>query len=82
MVNDTLSAICAPIYFALEQLKKLPPMLKSVVDIDGAKNGMYASLDTLKDNWKKVTTTYTSAEVPITLDDYKECPSKYPALEA
>ena len=80
-INATLSAVCTPIYSALEQLKKIPPKLRSVVDIEGAKNSMYASLDDLKNTYKSITTTSISSEVPITLDDYKAAPGNYPRLE-
>ncbi len=69
-MNAALSAAVAPVYSALEQFKKIPPMLRSLVDVQGAAAGMYSSFDDIAASISKITTTTTSSEVPITLKDY------------
>lgn len=57
-------------------------MLRSVVDVQGAKNGMYAQLGNIQQKVNSLSTTVTSAEVPITLEDYEMAPNEYPSLLA
>ena len=82
-LSETLSAMAQPIYDAFEEFKKVPPMLNSIVDVQGAAAGAYADLAAMPTKLiSKFQQNFTSAEVPITLMDYQADPSKYENLMA
>ena len=80
-INSVLSTMMLPINTMLEEFKKVPPMIRSVVDVEGAANGMYSNLAGVLKSSSSLSTLCTSSEVPITLDDFTSSPTTYPRLQ-
>lgn len=82
-LNESISAAVQPIYGAFEEFKKVPPMLNSIVDVQGAAAGMYADMASpVEQMWANLSAHMISSEVPITLDDYQADPQRYENLMA
>lgn len=81
-LNSMLSDMLKPIYDIIQQFKEIPPKIRSIVDVDGAANGMYAQMGKMQASLKKLESNMVSSEVPITLDDYYAAPAQYENLMA
>ena len=81
-MNDMLSGMLQPVLDAVKQFKTIPPKLRSLVDVEGAKNGMYGQLGKVNASIDELKTNMVSSEVPITLDDYRADPTQYENLMA
>lgn len=81
-LNDMLSGMLQPIYDIIQQFKGIPPKIRNIVDVEGAKNGMYAQMGKMQASLKKLEENMVSSEVPITLEDYYAAPSQYQNLMA
>ena len=82
MLNGMLSGMLQPIYDVIQQFKTVPPKLRSIVDVDGAANGMYAQLGKMNAAIDQIQSNMVSSEVSIMLGDYRADPSQYDNLMA
>lgn len=81
-MNEALSSMLSPIYDIVRQFKDVPPKIESIVDVEGAANGMYKQLGKIQQNMKQINSFIISVDVPITLQDYRANPSEYQNLLA
>lgn len=82
VLNSMLSSMLQPINDAIKQFKTIPPKLRKLVDVEGAKNGMYDQLGSFSMPIGEIKQNMVSSEVPITLEDYHADPSQYENLMA
>lgn len=76
-LNSAVSSLCKPLFDAIQEFKTVPPKIESIVDIQGAANGVYDKLGKMSMSMQSLSNITTSAEVPITLADYEASPQKY-----
>lgn len=81
-MNDILSGMLQPISDMIKQFKTVPDKIRSIVDIDGAKAGVYAQMGKVNASFDEIQSNMISSEVPITLEDYRADPSQYDKLMA
>ena len=74
-MNSMRSGMLQPIYDLITQFKDVPPKIRSIVDVDGAANGMYSQLGKMVGSMTPLSNVFVSSEVPITVDDYYADPS-------
>lgn len=43
-LNSAVSSLCKPLFDAIQEFKTVPPKIESIVDIQGAANGVYDKL--------------------------------------
>jgi len=81
-LNDMVSSLCKPIFDAIQEFKTVPPKIRSIVDIEGAANGMYDKLGKCQNSMQSLSNIIISTEVPITVNDYNADPYSYENLLA
>lgn len=81
-VNNMISSMLAPLTSFVPMLQPIPDKIRSTVDIQSASAGLYNNLNKLDSAMATVVSkAVESAEVPITLADFKKNPDAYPILK-
>ena len=82
-MNSLLSGLMQPIYDIIQNFKPIPDKIRSIVDVDGAANGMYAQMGKMQASIREFQqNNMVSSEVPIELEDYQAAPLQYQNLFA
>lgn len=68
---------------AFNEFRKIPPKIRSIVDVEGAKNNLYAKLNDLQKSGQSfIEKNMISSVVPIEKEDFYSNPSEYPNIQS